>query len=334
MTNKEIAKKIGISEAAVSLAKNHHSGVSEETRERVLRLLKSEGAGRKKGGVILMSVHKNNKKILDSKPFFEELIRTIQTEALKYSKTLILSHFKEGMNLNEYFAYIKGLNCDGIIVLATELEESDVENYKRLKRPMVILDSAMVLQDVDVIFLDAQNDFVKMMRYAYHMGHRRFGYLMSSVRTSNYDQHWLGFSAEAYKYGIPQKNIVTIEMPGNMKEPYLKMKQVLKDKNKTFQKPICFLADQDYIAIGAMQAVKEVGFLVPEEVSFIGYDDISACEACNPGLTSVHVNNAEMGRLAVKRLVEKIENKDQIALRIAVPSLIVERSSVSRIEEA
>lgn len=77
-----------------------------------------------------------------------------------------------------------------------------------------------------------------------------------------------------------------------------------------------------------MQAMKELGYRVPEDAAFIGYDDIQACEACVPGLTSLRINNAELGRLAVKRLIGKIENSNQVALRVFVPSALVERDSV------
>ena len=113
----------------------------------------------------------------------------------------------------------------------------------------------------------------------------------------------------------------------------MKMKKVLKDRKEPILKQCCFFADQDYIAIGAMQAVKELGYKVPEEAAFIGYDDIQACEACVPGLTSLRINNTELGKLAVKRLIGKIENSTQVALRVFVPATLVERDSVGDLSE-
>ena len=106
------------------------------------------------------------------------------------------------------------------------------------------------------------------------------------------------------------------------------MKKILNEEKIILPKPCCLLSDQDYIAIGVMQAVKEAGYRVPEEVAFVGCDDIPACEACVPSLTSFHINNMELGKIAVKRLIGKIENNDQIALRIFVPSIMVERDSI------
>ena len=93
--------------------------------------------------------------------------------------------------------------------------------------------------------------------------------------------------------------------------------------------PTCFLADLDYIAIGAMQAFREAGYRIPEDVSFIGYDDITACEASNPTLTSVRVPNREMGVLAVERITNQLESGEGKGLRIQIPSEFVERESVA-----
>ena len=76
-----------------------------------------------------------------------------------------------------------------------------------------------------------------------------------------------------------------------------------------------------------------MGYKVPEEAAFIGYDDIQACEACVPGLTSLRINNTELGKLAVKRLIGKIENSTQVALRVFVPATLVERDSVGDLSE-
>ena len=300
------------------------------------RVLQSLDPGARKkdlNGKILLSVHKNKRNVIDIKPYFAELIQTIQTEALKYSETLILSHFREGMDMQNYLSYIHTLGCDGMIVLATELEEKEISFYQQLNLPVIILDNALNLTDTDMISLDGQTDFMNAMTYAYKRGYRKFGYLKSEVRTNNYEQHMLGFYEQAHIFGIEKKELMIIEMPASVNEAYMKMKKVLKDRKEPILKPCCFFADQDYIAIGAMQAVKELGYKVPEEAAFIGYDDIQACEACVPGLTSLRINNTELGKLAVKRLIGKIENSTQVALRVFVPATLVERDSVGDLSE-
>lgn len=301
--------------------------------KRVLQVLEPDAGKKGLNGKILLSVHKNKRNVIDIKPYFAELIQTIQTEALKYSETLILSHFREEMDIQNYLAYIRTLRCDGMIVLATELEEREISFYQQLNLPVIILDNALNLPDTDMISFDGQNDFMNAMKYAYRKGYRKFGYLKSEVRTNNYEQHMLGFYEQAHLLGIEKKDLMIIEMPASVNEAYLKMKKVLKDRKEAILQPCCFLADQDYIAIGVMQAMKELGYRIPEDAAFIGYDDIQACEACVPGLTSLRINNTELGRLAVKRLIGKIENSNQVALRVFVPAALVERDSVGNLSE-
>ena len=97
--NKDIAEKLGISTTAVSLAINNRPGVSEETRRKVMQLINQSMAsnleqvpfGNGQNGSILLSVHKKHGHVINDKPFFANLIETIQQEAMKSSYMLNIS---------------------------------------------------------------------------------------------------------------------------------------------------------------------------------------------------------------------------------------------------
>ena len=76
--------------------------------------------------------------------------------------------------------------------------------------------------------------------------------------------------------------------------------------------PTAFFADNDMIALGAMKALQEMGYKIPEDVSVVGFDDLPFSEISNPALTTLRVPKQEMGRLAAKKIDRgnKWGNKD------------------------
>ncbi len=95
--------------------------------------------------------------------------------------------------------------------------------------------------------------------------------------------------------------------------------------------PTAFFAENDVLAVGAMRALNEHGIRVPEDVSIIGFDDLSLGAFSNPPLTTVHVPKHEVGEIAVRRLVGNIRNPKCYACKTAVSTYFVERQSVREI---
>lgn len=95
--------------------------------------------------------------------------------------------------------------------------------------------------------------------------------------------------------------------------------------------PTAFFADNDLIAIGAMQALKECGYDIPKDVSVVGFDNLSFGMVSNPPLTTIHVYKHEMGELAVRELVQAIEDPKKVKAKIQVYTDFVERGSVKEL---
>ena len=90
----------------------------------------------------------------------------------------------------------------------------------------------------------------------------------------------------------------------------------------------CYFADNDLIAIGAIRALKEAGWRIPEDVSIIGFDDIPLCDYISPPLTTIHVPKQAMGETAVRRLLTMIEDKDETPVTIELGTTLKKRKSV------
>lgn len=97
-------------------------------------------------------------------------------------------------------------------------------------------------------------------------------------------------------------------------------------------KPTAIFASNDQMAIGAMHALEEMGFKVPEDVSIIGFDDITISRYLKPALTTMSASLLQMAELAVENLIKSIEEEIAITAKFIVPVKLVERESCKRIE--
>jgi len=345
LKNKDIAKRLGISPTAVSLALNGRPGVSEETRRKVLELVgesarenmsafdaaTSQPAPSRGSGCVVLAVHKKHGSVMNEKPFFSKLLETAQVEAQRLGYTVSLAHYTDGQPIDEFIDYIDAIGPAGVIVEATEILEEDLAGYKRLGVPVVLMDCSFDLGQVDAVELDNQVAFVRALDYAYQMGHRDIGLLRSSVRIMNFDHMTDGYLKGVHMHGLEDANTPIIDLGCTVETAYEDMKAFLANVPADFVMPTCFLAQLDYIAIGAMRALTEAGYRIPEDVSIIGYDDVPMAAMCNPPLTTTRVNRGDAGGIAMKVLNTRIVDDPDYTLTIQVSSSLVERQSVKRL---
>lgn len=337
LKNKDIAEQLGISTTAVSLALNNRPGVSEATRRKVLELVsdstqeaihtlneESEPASRS----VLMNVHKKHGRIINDKPFFSDIIETAQQELLKHSYNMILSHYVPEQSLPQYIQYIKALPISGLILMATELDEADLACYKALNIPMVLMDAFFDLEELDSVTLDNQQSIFRAFSYGVELGHRSIGYLQSATTISNFEHRMDGFAKGLRVFALEQEPHPVITLPCDVEGAYREMSRFLDALPNGFRMPTLFLSDLDYIALGAMNALKEHGYRVPEDVSVIGYDDVPTSAVSAPPLTTIRVNQSDIGLFAAKALVERISGSYDGNISMQISSQLIVRQSV------
>ena len=127
------------------------------------------------------------------------------------------------------------------------------------------------------------------------------------------------------KYKLEVKNHYIITLSTTLNGAYQDMLAYL-DKEPGL--PTAFFVDNDMIALGAMKALQESGYRVPQDVSIIGFDDLPFCEIAVPRLTSLRVPKQEMGRLAVRRIVEMMQERSTAKTKIQICTEFIERDSV------
>lgn len=336
----DLARKLDLSVAAVSMALNNKKGVSEETRERVMRAAEEMGYKRKaaskpiedvtqKKYLQLIRLKKHGLVAADT-AFFSEVVDGIDEAAKKAGYQLLISNLYINDIKQNSFVSEDYDHADGVIVFATELDSEDVSFLHDLKKRIVILDSYFVDQGWDTILMNNYEAAFQAIQYFYKKGHRRIGYLRSNTPIYNFQKRYLGYmeSMELMDLAIIDSDTLLLEptIAGAQRD----MEQLLVDI-KPDQLPTAFLADNDIIAAGAINAMKNKGIRIPQDVSVIGIDDMPFCQITDPKLTTIRIFKNQIGREAVALLLRSMRKDGNYSQKIEINTELIERESVETI---
>lgn len=310
-----------ISPATVSLALNNKSGVSEETRRQILELKDSslrkdlrQLSGQAFKGVIGLLVYKKHGDIISETPFFVTLTEVVDQQAGRNSYGLNISYYTASKNINTYLESLNQSDISGLIVLATEMSSDDVHIFQRyLKKPFVLMDAYFPGDRVDAVLMDNRSGIMQAMDYGYALGHRKIGFIKSKMPSNNFIERFYSYKIGLDRLGLQYDPTCVFEVPASVDGAYNEMTTLL--KNGVLM-PSLLIAANDMIALGAANALKAAGVDIPGDISLIGFDDMPTSQYLHPPLTSVRLKHEVIGRLAVKRLVEKIENPKTAAFSV------------------
>jgi DNA-binding LacI/PurR family transcriptional regulator len=216
---------------------------------------------------------------------------------------------------------------------STEMRATDVAQFEHLGVPIVLLDNWFPTKNLDSVVIDNSRGAWTAVRYLRNMGHTDIGYLHSRTEIRNFLERKDGY-IQAMRYfntsDIDPRHTI-IEVGSTMESAYEDMNRYL-DGNPYL--PTAYFADNDLIAMSCIRALKDHGIRVPEDISVIGFDDVSTAAIADPPLTTMAVPKTNMGGLAVRRLVEHVKGETGgEVVRISVLPEIVQRESVMKAEE-
>lgn len=329
---KELAVRLNVSAATVSMVLNNKGGISEKTRARVLDAARKYGYdfSRKTGsdsgkGVIQFIIFKESGLIVTDTPFFSEIAEGIDSGCKKAGYQLQVTYVYNGQNLAGQIQAVSEKNCSGILLLGTELTPESFRAFSALKPPLVVLDAYFEELTCDSVLINNVQGAYLATEYLFSRGLQKVGYLHSSYSIGNFSERADGYYKALRHRKSPTDHPFVHRLAPSMEGSYADMMQILRQHPPIAE---AYFADNDLIAAGAMRAFRECGFKIPEEVSVIGFDDMPICSFLKPNLTTMAVPKRMMAELAVERLVSKISDPSRIVTKIEVSVSLRERMSV------
>lgn len=344
MTNKEIAQKLGISPAALSLIINHKPGVSDATRTKVLSQLKEMGYGNliKKvsapaGTNLAFIIYKRHGEILDLHPFFLLLMENIENHARSFGYNIILYTVDKRRELAPQLSYLNTLNCQGAIIFATEMQDEDIALFQKLPYPFVAMDNDFSRLSCNTVAINNQMGSFQAIEHLVKMGHKRIGYLKCNIRINSFVERENGYRAAMEHFGLnlDEKDIITLHY--TEESSYRDMREYLESFDRSHASlPTAFVTDDDTITVGVLRALTEQGYQVPEEISLVGFNDRPACQVTVPPLTSVDVSKHAISVETVDELLRMISNREKEipelrSRKLRIGTKLILRDSVKQI---
>lgn len=339
MTNREIAKKLNISPAALSLIINHKPGVSEATRKNVLSQLREMGYEHliknppaAASNNLSFVIYKRHGEVLDVHPFFLLLMENIENHAKKYGYNILLCTVDKRQPIEPQIEHLCEQGSQGAVIFATEMYPEDMKPFFSLPFPVVALDNDFTTLSCNAVSINNQMGTFQAIEHMVECGISRIGYLKGNIRISSFRERKIGYEAAMEHF---QKSFLpedVIELHYSEEGSYRDMCQYLKEH---LELPEGFVCDDDTIAAGAMRALTEKGYRVPEDISIIGFNDRPVCEVTMPPLTSVNVSKHVLSAEAVDELLRMVENGKQDlpelrSRKIRIGTRLTKRGSVRK----
>lgn len=333
VTAKDLAKTLGLSEAAVSMALNNKPGVSTATRRKVLEEAERRGYdfsrksvfGNELKGSFCLAVYKKSGAVVGDTPFFADLTDGISAACRKAHYDLVIRYLYADEELDDRLYAIERADFKGIILLSTEMDAASLAHFSRFKTPILLLDSYFETAGYNCVIINNIQGAYLAADYLIRKRKTQPGYLRSAYPIGNFDERADGFYKAIRANGMSTAKSLVHRLTPSQDGSYEDMKSLLQGGEEIAD---CYFADNDHIAIGAMKALKEAGYRIPEDVAIVSFDDIPLCEYLSPPLTTVHVPRHAYGQTAVRRLIEIVEQKDSYTTKIEIGTKLVKRKSV------
>lgn len=326
---RKISEITGFSPATVSNALNNKKGVNKDTAKRIFEVAKEYGyfsANRIER--IRFVIFKVDGIVVSDTPFFSVLIESVENACREAGFETVICNINR--NRDDFETRLNEILHDstaGILLLATELENRDVELFEQALGPVVVLDAWFDNMKFDTVSTNNEDSVKHAAQYLIELGHRKIGYLAGNIRIRNFIYRGNGLKRALCENNLQYHQKYEFLLTPTMEGAYTDMRRLLEAGPEM---PTAFVADNDMIALGAMRALKQAGYHIPRDISVIGFDDLPFCEISSPPLSTVKYYQQEMGRLAVECLVRKIQGEFPVSTRTQISTKLVIRDSTAQ----
>ncbi len=330
-TIRDIAERAGVSLSTVSRVLNYDEtlNVADGTRKKIFEIAQELE--------YVTAKHRKNKKKQLKIGIIKGYSDVVEMEDTYY---LFISHSIEQLLEEENIEFIniskeesadRVKELDGIIAIGgfTDIE---MNNLRSWQRNMVFVDYSPEEEDFDCVVVDIKKAVKKALNYLVSLGHKSIGFIGGRDVTEIIKEEDKD-SRERYYYEYMKSNSMLNEdfvRIGSFTPAsgYNLMKEIL----NTGKYPTAFFIANDSMAIGAYKAITERGLKIPDDISIIGFNDISTAQYIVPPLTTVKIYTDFMSETAVELILDRIKNEDKICKRVVLPTKLVIRDSCRNIK--
>jgi LacI family transcriptional regulator len=325
LTIQEVAKKAGVSTATVSRVLNDSDLVADELKARVRQTIDELGyypnrAARhlragyvRKVGVLFADI---------SNPFFTSVLAGIEATLQQADNILVMGNSNEDPNIEQLHlnAFLEE-GVAGIILAATSASKSRYKDVLQAGIPMLTIDRMVEDLKTDSVTINNSDAAYHATSHLIGLGNRDVAFIggpetMSTARLRK----------EGYLQAMKDAGNLTprIELSNFRQEGGYKATQMLLDSPN---RPSALLVANNVMTLGALQCIHEHQLAIPNDIALVGFDDMPWVTSLQPPLTVIAQPTFEMGRIAARLLLDRIQSPTNPIQRVSLETQLIIRKS-------
>ena len=336
VTIRELSKRCGLSISTVSKALNGYTDISEATREAVTLAAKEIGYYPNAHARALKTKRSYNLGVLfvDDRQsglthaFFSFVLESFKKEAERHGYDITFISHNMGESSMTYLEHCHYREVDGVCIACINFLDPEIAQLVNSELPIVTIDhmfnNRTCIQSNNIIGIKT------LVEHVYNKGHRKIAYIhgpKSAVTDTRLGSFYR--TVNALQIDVPEEYVDECEY-NESASGYRATKRILSLKDR----PTCLLLSDDIAALGAFEAVADMGLQIPRDISIAGYDGIPMMQLMKPRLTTIRQDTNRIGAEAARKLVALIESpKTTIPEITVVPCTLIEGETVGAITD-
>ena len=312
---RDIARMAGVGVSTVSRVINNHPDVKEQTRERVLEVIKENNYIPNNSARNLKKNNTNNIGVLIKgvfNPFFSEMLDSISKRISKAGYSMILEHhdYLSDDEMNNLISMIKEKRLQGVICLGGNFTEVKNDDFEDMNVPVVLTSInhkyGKEFSNFSSVSIDNEKSAYSATKYLIDCGHKNIALMLG-------DEYDIGIGhlrESGYLKALSDNNIKfnkEYRILGNYdyRGAYDETNKLIKKHSEV----TAIFAISDIMAVGCAKAIKDNGLAVGKDIAIIGFDGMDISEFYNPTISTIIQPKVEMAKISVDLLLDLIANK-------------------------
>jgi DNA-binding LacI/PurR family transcriptional regulator len=325
----DIARRAGVTKAAVSFALNGQPGVSAATRERILAIAAELGfqpnsaaraltAGRAEAIGLVID---RPARTLGIEPYFMQLISGIQAELSRQHVTLLFSMAEDvGDEIEIYRRWWAQRKVDGVVLVDLQVNDSRIGLLEELHMPAVVVGAPRGAGSLPAVWQDDRSAVETVVSFLAGLGHQRI------ARVGGFARYWhSALRSEAFAEVAAAAGLEAVSVEGDYSAS--RAAEATRELLERVGPPTAIVYDNDVMAVAGLGVAHRMGISVPSGVSVVSWDDSALCELIHPALTALRRDIAAAGAAAARMLRELIDGGQPRNFQEARPDLMTREST-------
>lgn len=331
----DIAKEAGVSPSTVSRVLTNNVNVRKEKKERILELIEKYNF---KPNAFARGLSESRSKVIGiivadvRNPFYSQMFVACEHAAEKMGYTVFLadSHSSLAREIDE-MERLQNQRVDAILMVGGSIDQRKVskefiEKVSAIaqKTPIVTSSCVVEAENCYAIRINESQCMKLLLEHLIELGHRDIAVIGGRLEVSSTWEKFEQFKKQMEEYHIPiREEFMAVRGAYDFDTGFKEMNQMLDAGNI----PTAVIAINDAAALGVMQAIRDHGYRIPEDISVVGYDNTLYSTLANPMLTSIDYDYETYGERLVAIAIAAVEKTATEKMQTVEPKLVVRKST-------